>query len=36
MAASYTHDALELPVRLAAVAADTDGQVHGRLSLIHI
>ena len=30
MAASYTHDALELPARLAAVAADTDGQVHGR------
>ena len=26
----HAHDALELPVRLAAVAADTDGQVHGR------
>ena len=30
MAASYTHDALELPARFAAVAADTDSQVHGR------
>ena len=26
----HAHDALELPARLAAVAADTDSQVHGR------
>ena len=30
MAASYTHDALELPARFAAVGADADSQVHGR------
>ena len=27
---AVANDTLELPVRLAAVAADTDGQVHGR------
>ena len=26
----YAHDALELPARLAAMAAEADGQVHGR------